>query len=192
MNTPKTLILMSLILALSACTSGTNTVETESSSGTDNGKAYTLNMTESCQNQSLNFREIAQRDGVKETGTDIGVYFDNKKKCAGVWEFDFELGALLANIRPDIDSSSFALIRQEGDQIFISALTITTGWDIASHVGGTKTMWLGALPAVETGAGETVEITFKKPRSDKEIILHFAFSAEIGEVTITEVSLSSE
>lgn len=179
---------MSLILALSACTSGTSKVETQTSSGTDNGNAYTLNMTESCLDQNLKFREIAEHDGAKESGTDIGVYFDDQENCAGVWEFDFELGALLASIRPDIDSSSFALIRQEGAQIFISALTITTGWDIASHSGGTKTKWLGALPAVQTSAGETVEITFKNPAGDKEVSLRFAFSAEMGGVMITELS----
>lgn len=186
MKITKIVFLFSVLFTLSACSQATP-VETITSSGTDNAKAYTLNLTESCDNQTLQFKEIAERDGAQEGGMDIGVFYDDQRNCAGVWEFDFELGALLANVRPDIDESSFALIRQEGNQIFVSALTITTGWDIASHKGGTKTTWLGVLPSIQTSAGENVEITFKNPDGDKEIALRFSFTAEMGSVTITEI-----
>lgn len=137
--------------------------------GMDNGSPYQLTMIPSCSNQSVEFAEIRERPDGQQGGVDAGIYFaESDESCEGVWSFDFVTGALLDNVDPDLGSRSFALIRQEGNEINIAALTVTTGWTIKSHEGGTRGEWL-TLPAVKATTGDTVTITFTNAEQTKDI-----------------------
>ena len=193
-------IILSATLLLAGCntaapsttTPGTNAprkqtkVEPVIKSGMDNGFPYTLTEVESCKNQTFSYDQIKTRPDGQKGGIDVGVYYDDKNKCLGMWSFDFIQGALLAEVRPDLDQASFTLIRQEGADIFVSALEITTGWVVDSHEGGQDAKWFGVLPAVKTKVGEVITVTFIDQTKTDKITLRFDFSTP-GQVTINEL-----
>ncbi len=153
-----------------------------SSEGIDGGQPYKMRVEENCGKHTFSFAEIIDNHGI-----DVGVYYDEDgKKCAWMWEFEFNVGALLASVSPDLDARSFNIVRKEGDIVNIAALEFTTGWTIDSHKGWELWAWFG-LPAVLAKAGDSIEVTFQDKDGDVKITLLFEINAEADEVTITQL-----
>lgn len=154
-------------------------------SGTDGGVPYTYSLVRNCDLQTFEYKRIGADAEGRRKGIDVGVFMDENGQC-GVWQFEFVVGALLANVDPEIDRTSFALVRDDGGVINIAALSYTTDWVLQSQEGGTMGEWLG-LEAVQARTGDIVDAVFVNQSNGYLAAVRFDFTVP-GQVTVDLLS----